>query len=142
MRFWDSSAIVPLLVEQPRTDILLELIKQDNMMLVAWTTQCECFSALARLEREGALPLKDFERAHKRLLGYSNSWQIVVPGQELIDESKRLLRVHPLRCADSLQLASAILASEKHPATLEFLTLDERLALAASKEGFSLPDLG
>jgi predicted nucleic acid-binding protein len=48
----------------------------------------------------------------------------------------RLLRVHPLRTADALQLAAAIAAAEDHPATLPFVTLDERLAQAAEREGF------
>jgi predicted nucleic acid-binding protein len=50
----------------------------------------------------------------------------------------RLLRVHPLRAADALQLAAAIVAAEDHPATLQLVTLDERLAQAAEREGFEV----
>ena len=50
----------------------------------------------------------------------------------------RLLRVQPLRAADSLQLASAIVAAEDQPQSHEFVTLDERLALAAQREGFTV----
>jgi hypothetical protein len=46
------------------------------------------------------------------------------------------LRVHPLRGADSLQLAAAVIASEGLPASLNIVTLDERLAGAARREGF------
>lgn len=138
MRFWDSSAIVPLLVEQACTDEMMKCIKSDTIQIVAWTTHGECFSALARLERDGLLSLEQFETAHNRLLSYSSSWQIVVPCQELLDEQKRLLRVHPLRAADSIQLGSAILASAKNPKMLEFVSLDVKLSHAASKEGFRL----
>jgi hypothetical protein len=48
----------------------------------------------------------------------------------------RLLRVHPLRAADSLQLAAAVVASEGDPGELPFVCLDEKLAQAASREGF------
>jgi hypothetical protein len=41
-----------------------------------------------------------------------------------------------MRAGDALQLAAAIAASEGHPATLAMVTLDERLALAAEREGF------
>ena len=39
---------------------------------------------------------------------------------------------------DSRQLAAAIIASEHEPATLEFVTLDDRLSNAASREGFRM----
>jgi predicted nucleic acid-binding protein len=48
----------------------------------------------------------------------------------------RFLRVHPLRTADALQLAAAFIAAEGRPSSLEVVTLDERLAAAARKEGF------
>ena len=53
----------------------------------------------------------------------------------------RFLRVHPLRAADALQLAAAFAAAECRPAPLEVVTLDERLAAAAQREGFPLVDL-
>jgi hypothetical protein len=49
--------------------------------------------------------------------------------------------VHALRAADALQLAAAYLAAERRPSSLEFLTLDERLGAAASKEGFVVIDI-
>ncbi len=53
----------------------------------------------------------------------------------------RFLRVHPLRAADALQLAAAFIAAERRPSSLELITLDDRLAAAARKEGFVLVDL-
>ena len=50
----------------------------------------------------------------------------------------RFLRVHPLRAADSLQLAAAFIAAERRPASLDVITLDDRLAAAARKEGFTV----
>ncbi len=50
----------------------------------------------------------------------------------------RVLRVHPLRAADALQLGAAIVVSEGHPSTLPLVTLDDRLALAAEREGFTI----
>jgi hypothetical protein len=51
------------------------------------------------------------------------------------------LRVHPLRAADALQLAAAFVAAERRPSSLEIVTLDQRLAAAARKEGFGLTDV-
>jgi len=38
-------------------------------------------------------------------------------------------------------LAAAFIAAERRPTSLEVVTLDERLAEAARKEGFALVDL-
>jgi predicted nucleic acid-binding protein len=50
----------------------------------------------------------------------------------------RFLRVHALRAADALQLAAAFIAAERRPPSLTVVTLDDRLAAAARKEGFVL----
>ena len=52
------------------------------------------------------------------------------------DDARRLVRVHDLRAADAFQLAAARVAADGQPGTLPLVTLDERLALAASREGF------
>lgn len=52
-----------------------------------------------------------------------------------------LLELHPLRAADALHLAAALLAVEERPQGLGFVTFDLRLADAAEREGFAvLPD--
>lgn len=42
------------------------------------------------------------------------------------------------RAADALQLAAAIVATEHAPASLPFVSLDERLNDAAAREGFQV----
>jgi hypothetical protein len=63
---------------------------------------------------------------------------LVQPTAALRGIARRLLRVHPLRGAGSLQLAAAVIASEGLPASLNIVTLDERLASAARREGFTV----
>jgi predicted nucleic acid-binding protein len=46
-----------------------------------------------------------------------------------------------LRAADALQLAAAYIAAERRPISLEMVTLDERLATAAQKEGFAIIEI-
>jgi uncharacterized protein len=136
MRFWDSSAIVPLLVVEPQRDALLALLADDAAVLAWWGTRVECTAAIARREREGALAVSDASAALARLRGLAEGWQEVVPSEPVRVVAERLLRVHPLRTADSLQLAAAIVAAEHEPRSLEFVSLDARLNEAASREGF------
>jgi hypothetical protein len=51
----------------------------------------------------------------------------------------RLLRLHPLRTFDALQLGAALHWAEGHPQGRRLHTLDNRLALAAQREGFLVP---
>lgn len=141
MKFWDASAIVPLLVAEPTTRPLQELAVKDSAMLVWWGSEVECASALARLERGGALDPPGILLALERLRKLAGCWHEVDPSDALRETAIRFLRVHLLRAGDALQLAAAFLAAERRPATLELVTLDERLANAARKEGFTLIDI-
>lgn len=138
MKFWDASAIVPLLVAEPPTGALLDMLARDPLMLVWWGTAVECTSAVARREREGALSARDAAGALDRLRSIATGWQEVLPTDAVCATAQRLLRVHPLRAADALQLAAAILGAEHEPASLELVCLDDRLAEAAHREGFAV----
>lgn len=142
MKFWDSSAVVPLLVTEPMTRRVQALARRDPDMLVWWGSEVECVSALARLERTAALDAKAVAIASERLRGLADGWHEIEPNEIVRESAIRFLRVHLLRAADALQLAAAFIAAERRPASLEFVTLDERLAEAARKEGFVLVNAG
>ena len=54
MRFWDSSAIIPLIVEESASARMRDLYESDRGMLVWWGTLVKCRSGLARRERAPA----------------------------------------------------------------------------------------
>ena len=141
MRFWDSSALVPLLVAEEATTAATALALQDSDIVVWWGTPVECASAIARLERHRELSPSGVAEAFARLDALSASWLQVEPSDEIRETARRLLRVHALRGADALQLAAAFVAAERRPATMAFVTLDKELQAAAAREGFVLTDL-
>ena len=136
MRFWDSSALVPLIVRQRASGRMRSLYRSDPGVLAFWSTRVECESALARLEREGRLRKRSASAARSRPDRFAETWQEVQPIELLRESALRLLRVHDLRAADALQLAAALCAAEGRPASLSLVCLDERLASAAEREGF------
>jgi len=138
MKFWDSSALAPLTVEEPASRAMRALYDRDPAIIVWWGALVECASAAARLAREGALPAGGWKDAARRLAALRESWQEVQPIEELRETAMRFLRVHSLRASDSLQLAAAFHAAELRPAGLEFVCLDHRLREAADREGFPL----
>jgi predicted nucleic acid-binding protein len=136
VRFWDSSAIVPLVAGEPSTASLVAEFGRDPEMLVWWATEVECVSALARREREGGIDGPAMSASLKRLSALAASWRQIEPVLPIRQTAVRLVRVHPLRAGDALQLAAAIVAAEGQPASLSFVTLDDRLAQVAEREGF------
>lgn len=138
MRYWDSSAIIALLVAEAASGAVRAEHTRDIEMSTWWGTQVECVSALARLEREGALAPSGLAAASDRLDELASQWAEVQPSQRLRQVAVRLLRTHALRAGDALQLAAASAVAEDHPRTLSFVTRDARLALAAEREGFAV----
>lgn len=110
--------------------------RSDSSVLAFWGTAVECESAISRLEREHLLRAPSAAAARGRLDRFAATWHEVQPTEALRDTVRRLLRVHPLRTTDALQLAAAVAAAEGRPSTLSFVCLDERLAAAAEREGF------
>ena len=141
MKFWDASAIVPLLVAEAATRRLQALAAEDPDMLVWWGSEIECVSALVRLERDAALNAQAMTLSLQRLRQLAAAWHEIDPSDAIREAATRFLRVHPLRAADALQLAAAFLAAERRPASLTILTLDDRLGAAARKEGFTVIDV-
>lgn len=137
MRFWDSSALVPLLVDEEETDALVALYPEDDVV-AWWSTVVECASAVARLERDGSLEPDDASECFRRLEALAAGWHVVEPSDLVERTARRLLRTHDLRAGDSLQLAAALVIAEQQPATLEVVCRDRRLGLAAEREGFSI----
>ena len=140
MRFWDASAIVPLIADEPTRERLFALLEEDTEILAWWGTPVEIASALARREREELLTADEVTAALAAAREIMDACHEITPSTSIRRTAERLLRVHPLRAADSLQLAAALVAANHDPATLEFVCLDARLASAARREGFKVVD--
>ncbi len=136
MKYWESSAIVPLVVNEKSSPKVRELLAADSEIYTWWGTTVECFSAILRLEREGICGGEHLNSVVEYMAELSKSWNEIEPSDEVRKLAVRLLRVHPLRSQDSLQLAAALIASKHEPSSTEFVCLDQKLSAAAQKEGF------
>ena len=135
MRFWDASAIVPLLLEEESSARVAALLSADREMTVWWVTQLECVSALRSAERANRLDQQGLLTALEILDDLSARWSEVSPSESIRWGARRLLLVHALRTADALQLAAALSISGERGEGPEFVALDERLRDAAAREG-------
>jgi predicted nucleic acid-binding protein len=139
VRFWDASAVVPLLVAEAGSSGARALLADDPEMVVWWGTPVECTSSVARREREGLDPAV-VAVLSRRLRALAGHWTEVAPTDALREDALRLLRVHPLRSADALQLAAALAVCRGRPSGFPFVCADARLRAAAAREGFDAVD--
>ena len=138
MIFWDSSAIVPLLLAQDGSDEVRAALRNDEDMIVWWGTPVEVLSALARAERARAVGSADVDLARQALEDLGERWNEVHPSDEVRERAGAGLLRHPLRAADAFQLGAALTWARGRPRAHRFLSLDERLGEAARQEGFDV----
>ncbi|MEW6366174.1 MAG: type II toxin-antitoxin system VapC family toxin [Acidobacteriota bacterium] len=138
MRFWDASAMVPLCVIEAMSPVITRLLKEDEAMVVWWGSRVELVSALARRHRAGALDSTALGKAIAVLDSMAGKWSEIQPVSVVRDAAERLLRVHPLRAADALQVAAALLWSGPSPRGHVLICLDRNMRNAAEKEGFTV----
>jgi uncharacterized protein len=137
--FWDSSAVVPVLVEQDASSRVARWLAADDSLVVWTLTPVEVLSAFRRLVREGALEEAAAGLAETRLTELVRACHVVIDVEPVKSLAARLLRTHALRAFDALQLGAALHWVEGHPQSRTLHTLDSRLALAAQREGFLVP---
>lgn len=138
MRFWDASAIVPLLAAEEASAAMRALLDADPLMVVWWATRVDVASAVTRREHAGSISVTDTSRLFRTLDGLAATWIEVQPTAPIRPLARRLLRTHPLRAADALQLAAALAVNDDQPAAVPFVCLDARLAAAARQEGLDV----
>jgi predicted nucleic acid-binding protein len=105
--FWDSSALVPLCVQEITSRQAQSQLRK-SMPVVWWGSSVEVHSAIARLHRLGKLNDLDRQGALSRLNLLSRGWREILPGDSVRDLAMGLLDTHELRAADSFQLAAAL----------------------------------
>jgi len=135
--FWDSSAIVPLCVNEPATATVKSILAKDSGVVVWWTTRTECVSALVRQAREGGITALGERQARQVLEALAKAWTEIQPADGVRRAAERLIAVHPLRAADAFQLAAALQWCRGQPGA-SIVCFDGRLRNAADKEGFNL----
>jgi len=138
VKFWDTSAIVPLCVTEPESATVKSILSKDSSVVVWWASRTECISAFMRQSREGSLNMESERQATRVLESLATSWTEVLPSAALRATAERLLAVHVLRAADAFQLSAAIQWCQSHTLSKELVSFDTRLREAGHKEGFTV----
>jgi predicted nucleic acid-binding protein len=138
VRFWDTSALLPLFVAEKESARARSWLRRDPVVVVWTLTRVELLSAIARRERKEPSAARALARVRAKVVQAWEEWSEIVALEPVRSQAERLVFVHALRAADALQLAAALVATDSRPDGLELVTFDERLATAAEKEGFGV----
>ena len=138
MRFWDTSALIPLFVAERATARTERWLRADPEVVVWTLTRVELLSALARRRRAEPAAARRIAAARREVLATWERWSEVTAVEIVRRHAERVVETHPLRAADALQLGAALVAAEDVPAGLDLVTLDRHLAVAAEREGFQV----
>ena len=136
MRFWDTSALVPLVIDEDQTSSMRALLARDHDVVVWMLTSVELLSTLGRLGRTSPDLTDLLPGVRLDVMTLVKTWATVTNVEGVRRRAERLVGVHPLTAADALQLGAAMLAAGDQPESLDFVTLDLQLARSAQLEGF------
>lgn len=138
MSFWDSSALVPLCTNEPRSILAGRLWKSFPKKVVWWETSVEICSALARLERETKISENKRLKAEKRLEILEKVWTEIEPEPRIKELAKTFPANHGLKAADILQLAAALVWCNEIPKNKDFVSGDAKLLKVAEDIDFTI----
>jgi uncharacterized protein len=79
MKFWDSSALLPLAIDEASSENLCALLRSDPQIVTWRATPVECASTIARREREGGLDRSSAIEAFRRLTRLQAGWREIEP---------------------------------------------------------------
>jgi len=138
VKFWDTSALIPLLLEEPGTDLALAWIREDADVVIWGLTRLEMAASIERASRDGRIS----PAARQAALGRAD--RIATDASEVTDLAAVRVRAvpvlgrHALRASDAAQLGAALLVADPDPRSLTMVVLDRRLADAALREGLKV----
>jgi len=137
VRYYDTSALVKQYLQEAGSKLVLELLKSGEKVYTASLTYAEGHAAFSRRTREGRLTR---QTARRLALRFDKDWEtydVVILGEDVLRLARQMLYRHPLRSADAIHLASALLLARTSPtARWSFVCADGRLCDAAKAEGF------
>lgn len=136
--FWDSSALVTLLVKQEHSDRGRELADVFPEFFVWWGSSVEVRSTFARLERERDITAAEKEQALIKFARQRRSWRLILPHNRVRRIAEKLHDSYILSAADALQLAAAHVWCGSKPEGFAFVTFDKQLAKAAALARFDV----
>lgn len=133
--YFDASALVKLVVDEPGSDLAARLWDGCDAALSSRLAHVEVCSALAATRRNKDLSAAAFAKAMAGFDGFWGSVRAVELTEEVQFRAGRLARDLALRGADAVHLASALVVGDPD---VVMAVWDRRLAIAVREAGLAV----
>ncbi|MFV0306544.1 MAG: type II toxin-antitoxin system VapC family toxin [Desertimonas sp.] len=133
--YFDTSAVVPLLVQEPTTDHCTRLWDEATRIVSARLAYPEACAALARAVRMGRLTSAQMTAATAELDDVIEQIDFIEITAELAHSAGQLAQQQGLRGYDAVHLAAAVRIADDD---VVFVTGDTDLAAAARATGLAI----
>jgi predicted nucleic acid-binding protein len=140
--FVDSSALVKKYQHETGSDRVLEILDNNDGIVISRLTELEVTAALVRRARVTGTSLAQIDSLVASFdRDLQHAFDIVELNAAVIRRASELARLYFLRAADSIQLASAVLAAGgSASAALILVSSDQELNSAATAAGLAVLD--
>jgi predicted nucleic acid-binding protein len=133
--YFDTSSIVPLLIEEPGSETAGRLWDEADRLVSIRLVYAEGHAALAQAARGGRVDQRHLRQAVTDLLGLYSQLDLVEVTDALVRQAGSLAEIHALRGYDALHLASAEFVKDSE---LVFVSGDAGLCQAAEDLGMQV----
>ena len=138
LAYFDSSAIVPLLIDEPTTACCREILGKADVSLSSSLSYVETSAGLVKAERMGRITPAERKAAWQRFEG---RWQYFLPigtSDDIVSTAASLAVAYALRGHDAVQCATALASVSE-----DFCAVsgDRRLLRAWAEEGIVTIDI-
>jgi len=106
--YFDSSAIVPLIIDEPGSPIARSLWDQGNQMITVRVSYAEVRAALARAHRQGRTTADEHRQSVEGFHQLWSDFYVVEVTKELTSRAGELAEDLALRGYDAIHLAAAL----------------------------------
>lgn len=134
IHFLDTSVLTKRYAEETGSARVRELFRKRSRIVVSRVTFAEICAAVARKERDGEVSRPQADAVFARLADDFRALGVIEVRGAILDGVPDLVRRHPLRGYDAVQLACA-LAAASGKAAVTFWCTDRTLVKAAVAEG-------
>lgn len=131
--FFDTSSFVKRYIDEPGADMVIEVCRKADGLVVSVICLPEMISTLNRLVRESRLSGSDYEKTRHLILKEIEDVEICYITPEVVARTIKCLENNPVRAMDALHLGCALVVGPDL-----FVSSDHRQIEAAGREGLKV----
>lgn len=112
--FFDSSALVPVLIDEPASDLCKRILRSTELKFASRLTYVETSAALAKAARMDRITSAEQASAWHAFEEIWSYFLLVDVHDAILQSAARFTQLRALRAYDAMQCASAVTVADEH----------------------------